>query len=96
MVKPCAQESDEDCGFDPEYIWVTPGWIEIALTLSAFPAFFLAITVAHGLAHLGVSELRSFMPAMLLGTVAWFYAVGWHLDRWRFNRSLRRASVVSG
>ncbi len=85
VEKPCL-ESQEAC-FEPEFIWVTPGWVEIALTLSAFPAFFLAITVAHGLAHLGVSELRSFIPAIFLGTLTWFYAVGRLLDRWRFRRS---------
>src|ERR1700723_2870135 len=51
--KPCAPGSEEGCGFDPEYIWVTPRWIEIALTLSAFPAFILAVSVAHGMARLG-------------------------------------------
>ena len=88
VEKPCV-DSEELCSFDPEFIWVTPGWVEIALTLTAFPAFLLAITVAHGLDHKGVSELRSFIPAMLLGTLTWFYAVGWFLDRWRFKRSLR-------
>lgn len=96
MVKPSSPELEEGCDFDPEYIWTTPGWIEKALELSAFPAFILATTVAHRLAHLGVSELLSFMPAMSLDTLAWFYAVGWLLDHWRFKRSLRRASIVPG
>ena len=90
----CATGSEEGCSFDPEYIWVTPGWIEIALTLSAFPALILAVSMAHGLARLGISELLSFMLAMPLSTLAWFYGVGWLLDRWRFKRSLRRTSIV--
>jgi hypothetical protein len=96
VVKPCSPELEESCDFDPQYIWTNPGWIEIALTLTAFPALILATTVAHGLSHLGVSEVLSFIPAMSLGTLAWFYAVGWLLDRWRFKRSLRRASIVPG
>jgi hypothetical protein len=96
MSKPCSEVSNDDCGSNPEFIWVDPGLIERALTLSAFPAFVLAISVAHGLAHLGVSELLSFMLAMPLGTLAWFYGVGWLLDHWRFKRSLRRTSVVTG
>ena len=88
VEKPCV-DSGELCSFDPEFIWVTPGWVERALTLTAFPAFLLAIKVAHGLDHQGVSELRSFIPAMFLGTLTWFYAVGWLLDRWRFKSSLQ-------
>ena len=94
LSKRCPEESGQTCGFDPEYIWVTPGWIEIAWTLSAFPAFILTIAVVHELAHYGVSELLSFMFAMPLGTLAWFYAVGWLLDRRRFNRVLRRAYTL--
>lgn len=94
VSKPCMGASDGGCDFDPEHIWVSPGWIEIALTLSALPAFILAIASMHGLARLGVSELLSFMFAMLLFTVAWFYGVGWLLDRWRYKRSLNRA--ISG
>jgi len=88
VEKPCV-DSDEVCTFNfgNEYAWVDPGLMERALTFSAFPAFFLAISVAHGLAHLGVSELRSFIPAIFLGTLTWFYAVGRLLDRWRFRRS---------
>lgn len=87
----CAPGSEEGCSFDP---WVTSGWIEIALTLSAFPALILAVSIAHGLARLGISELLSFMLTMPLSTLAWFYGVGWILDHWRFKRSLRRTSVV--
>jgi hypothetical protein len=64
------------------------------LILSAFPAFVLAISLAHGLAHLGISELLTFMLAMPFGTLGWFYGVGWFLDRWRFNRSMRRISAI--
>lgn len=86
-LKPCAQETNQNCGFDPQYIWVTRGMIERALTLSALPAFLLALTVARGLAHFGVSEVLSFMIALPLLTLAWFYAVGWLLDRWRYKRA---------
>lgn len=90
--KPCLEAPDGSCGFDPEYIWVSPGWIEIALTLSALPACILTIAFVHGLAQLGVSELLSFMFAMPLFTTVWFYGVGWLLDRWRYKRSLDRLS----
>ena len=95
MLKPCEQETEESCTFDPEYIWVDPGLIERALTLSALPAFLLALAVVRGLAHFGISEWLSFMIAMPLLTIAWFYAVGWLLDRWRYKRFLRRSSAHS-
>ena len=70
------------------------------LTLSGFLAFVLAISVAHGLAHLDASELLSFMLAMPLGTLAWFYGVGWFLitgglgARYAVRRSCRLRSTV--
>jgi hypothetical protein len=88
------EESDENCdALEPEYIWVGPGWLERALTLSALPAFLLACAVAHGLAHFGISELLSFIFAMPLFTLAWFYSVGWLLDRWQFKRYSHRVSI---
>ncbi|HTM36142.1 MAG TPA: hypothetical protein VL156_05315 [Terriglobales bacterium] len=58
---------------------------------SALPAFVAAIAVARGLARVGVSELLSFMVAMPVLTVAWFYVVGWILDRWWYRRGWPRA-----
>jgi len=86
-------ESFENCDSEPEYIWVDPGWIERALTLTALPAFLLTIVVVHGLAHLEISELLTFLFTMPLLTVAWFYTLGWLLDRWLHKRALHRGSV---
>jgi len=93
LPKPCAQATDQTCGFDPQYIWVVPGLIEWALRLSALPAFLLTVLVMHGLDRFGISELLSFMITMPLLTLVWFYSVGWLLDRWRYKRSLRRSSA---
>ena len=93
LNQPCAPDKEQTCGFDPEYIWVSPGWIERALTLSALPAFLLTVAVMHGLDRFGVSELPSFMITMPLLTLVWFYMVGWLLDRWQCKRSLRRSSA---
>jgi hypothetical protein len=92
MAKPCVESSVENCDFEL-YIWVDPGWIERALILTALPAFFLAIVFVHGLAHLGISELLTFLFTMPLLTLAWFYTLGWLLDRWLHKRALRRASL---
>lgn len=95
-LKPCPQQSDEVCYGPLTDVWVTPGWIEKALILSAIPAFVLAMALVHGLAHLGVSELLSFMFSMPVLILVWFYTVGWLLDRWQYKRSLHRASIASG
>lgn len=91
-VNPCAQD-EQICGFNPESIWVTPGLMEWAFTLSSLPTYLLCMAVVRGFAHFGVSELLSFMITMPLLTLAWFYAAGWLFDRWRYKRSLRRSSV---
>jgi hypothetical protein len=92
-LEPCTQRPDGDCAWDPLYIWVEPGLLETALVLSALPAVFLARTIVFGLARLGVNELTSFMSAMPVLILGWFYGVGWLLDRWQHKRSFRRSSV---
>jgi len=91
MPEPCTWKVRGDCGWDPGYIWVRPGIFERALLASALPAFVAAIAVARGLARVGVSELLSFMVAMPVLTVAWFYVAGWILDRWWYRRGWPRA-----
>src|ERR1700741_1772125 len=86
--RPCQFGSEGDCHWNPQHIWVTPGVIEGALVLSAFPAFLAALAVVRGLARLGVNELPSFMLTMPLAILAWFCTVGWLLDRRRNTRSL--------
>jgi len=87
---PCADAPGTTC-FDPEYIWITPGLMQKALVLTALPAFLLGLGLVRGLAHLGVSELVSFMITMPVFITAWFYLAGWLLDRWRYKRSLPTA-----
>lgn len=93
--QPCAPDTEQTCGFDPQYIWVSPGWGERAFTLTALPAVLLTGAVVHGLDRFGVSELLSFIITMPCLTVAWFYAVGWFLDRWQYKRRLWRSSTRS-
>jgi high-affinity Fe2+/Pb2+ permease len=76
------------------FIWVEPGWFAKSLMLSAFPAFVLGAVVVHGLGRLGISEVSSFMVLMPLLISAWFYFVGWLVDRWRFKRSERISATV--
>ena len=94
--KPCVEEPGEVCvGFDPDYLWRHTGLVEEALILSAFPAFVVTLPLVHGLARFGVNEVLSFMIAMPITIMVWFYTVGWLLDRRRYKRSLRQALASS-
>jgi hypothetical protein len=92
-LEPCTQRTNGDCAWEPLYIWVEPGLLENALVLSALPAVLLGRAVVFGLARLGVNELTTFMSTMPVLILAWFYGVGWLLDRWQHKRSLRRSSA---
>lgn len=66
--------------------WVDPGWLSWSFVLSVLPAFLAMKGIVRGLGHFGVSEVTSFFVTMPLLTVAWFYFVGWELDRWHSER----------
>jgi len=95
--KPSCEQSTADCSIsrDPEHIWVTPGWMEKVLVLSALPAFLCSLAFVRGLGRLGFSESVSFMVTMPVFIFAWFYAIGWLADRWRYSRSLHSAGSSS-
>ncbi|HET6175474.1 MAG TPA: hypothetical protein VFE61_00985 [Candidatus Sulfotelmatobacter sp.] len=81
-IKYSCEGGEENClPFEPEYIWIDPGWLVRCLVLTALPAFLVGTGVVHGLARLGVSEVISFMVSMPLLIFAWFYLVGWLVDR---------------
>jgi hypothetical protein len=67
-------------------LWVEPGLLAEALMLSALPAFVVAAFVVARLGRFGVSEFSSFMVTMPLLICAWYWVVGWLIDRWRFKR----------
>ena len=83
----CDQGVQECADWGPEYIWVTPGWIDKAFLLFALPAFIAGSGVVNGLGRLGVSQVLSFMISMPLLIFGWFYFVGWLFDRRRHLRS---------
>jgi hypothetical protein len=50
------------------------------------PAFLIGAAIVHGLARLGVSEVRSFMIALPMLIAFWYYLIGWLLERWTGKR----------
>jgi hypothetical protein len=72
-------------------VWIDPGYSTQALMLSALPAFVLGALIVRALAHLGISEVLSFIVAMPLLVFDWFYFVGRLIDYRigkRFHRSV--------
>jgi hypothetical protein len=83
---PCQEEGCIDLG-DPIYLTVHPGWPSKLLMLSAFPAFFAGIGLERILGRMGISEVTSFMVSMPLLLFAWYYFLGWLIDRRKSKRS---------
>ena len=67
--------------------WGDPGWIAKGLMVSALPAFMVGAVIVHGLGHLGVNEVWSFLTSMPVLISAWYYFIGWLLDRFKSRRT---------
>src|SRR5215510_12629920 len=81
--KPCPDNTETCVGWDPISIWVNPGVAARLLVLTAFPAFVVGVFVVAALGRLGISQVTTFMISMPLLIFAWYYFVGWLLDRRR-------------
>ena len=67
--------------------WVEPALLTRFQMLSAFPAFSVGGLAVGGLGRLGISQVPSFMFLMPLLIFAWYYFIGWQLDRWLSKRT---------
>jgi hypothetical protein len=90
----CKQGAENCTDWEPEYIWIDPGWIHNALELLALPAFVAGLVIVKALGRLGVSQVLSFMISMPLLIFGWFYFVGWLFDRRRRQRFRLQAMPV--
>jgi len=59
------------------------------LMISALPAFAVGGLAVGGFGRLGVSQVSSFMVLMPPLIAAWYFFVGWLVDRWVYRRSSR-------
>jgi hypothetical protein len=92
---PC-KSGEADC-VEPQTIWVVEhGSVSMLLRLAALPAFFAGVAIVRGLARLGVSEVATFLISMPLLILAWFYLIGWLIDRWRYKVASRRVASSQG
>lgn len=71
-----------DCDFwDPETIWIDPGWLAKGLVISALPAFAVGEAVRYVFARRGVSEVITFMVSTPLLIFTWYYLVSYLIAR---------------
>ncbi len=75
--------------------WVDPGWLDKALLYSALPAFLVEGLLLALLGRLGVNQVITFFVSMPLLIAAWFYFVGWLVDRWRYKKPLKNESATA-
>jgi|HubBroStandDraft_4_1064222.scaffolds.fasta_scaffold120281_2 hypothetical protein len=62
---------------------ITSGLLDKILVFSALPAFIVGLFVVVVLGNLlGISQVSSFMALMPVLIFAWYYFVGWLLERW--------------
>ena len=92
---PCHDGTDNCLEWDPEHIWIDPGFAARAFMLCALPAFAIGTAIVAGMSRFGVSQIASFMTTMPCLVVAWFYFLGWVIDRWRSKRFPSPASSSS-
>ena len=85
---PCAKSENPCVDWDVATIdsSARPSRLERLFMLIALPAFVIGLFITFGLGRFGISEVWSYMISMPLLISAWFYFVGWLVDRWRFNR----------
>jgi hypothetical protein len=84
---PCKDGEVGCASWDPVVEWVDPGLLPRILMLSAYPAFVLGMWWVRALGHHGASEIRGFIILMPLLIGAWYYTIGWLIDRWKYKRS---------
>src|SRR6266478_1381750 len=91
---PCESGKENCVSWDLRNRWVDPGLLEQFLMLSALPAFVVGGFAVSGLGRMGISQVSSFMVLMPVLIFAWYYFVGWLLDRWTSKRRTKTRQVT--
>jgi hypothetical protein len=96
-IDPTKEDStQESIGWDPQNVIVEPGPISKILVLSAIPAFAMGALVIAGLSRFGVNQLATFMVEMPVLLFAWYFFIGWLLDRRRYKRRKLKNEAING
>lgn len=78
--------------WDPKFISVHRDYLFLLLQGTAFPCFLMVDVLMSGLGRLGASHVVTFFISMPLLLAAWYYFIGWAIDRRRHRRELRCAA----
>ncbi len=90
---PCEEPGGNCVEWDPVYVWIEPGILQKVLVLSALPSFLIEGLVLSGSAKLGLNQIPIFFISMPIFLFAWFYLLGWLIDRRRNKRMLKSATA---
>ena len=85
-ASPCQGKKENCVQWELSYQWVQPGLLDKLLVVSALPAFLAGAAIVIGLSKLGIDEVLTFMVSMPILIFAWYYLVGWLIDRWSHKR----------
>ena len=80
-------------GWYPAELWDESGIVDKALLITAIPPFVAEAPLLIASAKLGINQIPIFFVTMPILLFAWFYFLGWALDRLRYKRFLRSADA---
>jgi hypothetical protein len=89
LPAPCTNDKNCSNGEFPN-TKIAPRWLDRVLIISALPAFLVCATIMVILSKLGLDEVRTFMVSMPILLFAWYYFVGWLIERWSYRRAQAR------
>lgn len=88
----CGNSEPNCVAWDPRTMLTKPGPYEKLLILTAFPAFIATALPMLVTTKLGISQIPVFFTSMPVFIFAWFYLVGWLIDRRRYKRVLKKTT----
>jgi hypothetical protein len=86
---PCKADEENCVTWGLRGIWADPGLLTMLLMFSGFPVFAIGKTIVLGLGHFGINEIWSFMIVIPTLLFAWYYFIGFLVDR-RISRQRKR------
>lgn len=87
LARPCANEKPNCENEAPLSRNVSPTGLDKLLVISGIPAFLVGAAVVISLSRLGIDEVLTFMVSMPILLFAWYYFLGWLIERWSYRRT---------
>lgn len=80
-AKPCKADRGDCTEVDLDFWIFEPSWQTQTFIFSALPAFLFGGVLASAFGHFGISQVITFMAVLPPLIVAWYYFLGWIIDR---------------